>query len=76
MTDYDIEIKKLVNKGTNDMLKTEIWAILTERKTGKKITQRIWWEDDEGVYHDGVAALPVEIRDSIDNAWLEKSRRW
>ena len=36
----------------------------------------IWWEDNEGIFHDGTPGLPVDLREMVDNAWIEKSRKW
>ena len=76
MPDYDIEITKLLKKRKNGTMKTEIWTEITDRETCKTITKRIWWEDDKGVYHDETPSLPIELREDVDNAWIEKSRKW
>ena len=36
----------------------------------------IWWEDDEGIFHDGTKELSPKLKEAIDNAWLEKKRKW
>lgn len=76
MSDYDIKISKMLKEGEDGALKTEIWAEITDKETCTTMNRRIWWEDDEGIYHDGVPDLPVEIRSAVDNAWIEKSRKW
>jgi len=76
MSNYNIEINKLLKEMKNGNIKTEIWVELTNKVTSKTIKSRIWWEDDNGAYHDGVRDLPIEIRDAVDNAWIEKSRKW
>ena len=76
MPDYDIEITKLLKERKNGTMKTEIWTEITDRETCKTITKRIWWEDDKGVYHDETPSLPIELREDVDNAWIEKSRKW
>ena len=76
MPDYDIDIKRLRKEGKNGNIKTEIWAEITDKETCKTMNKRIWWEDDDGVYHDGTSDLPVELRGDVDNAWIEKSRKW
>lgn len=76
MPDYNIKITKLLKERENGTMKTEIWTEITDRETRKTITKRIWWEDDEGVYHDETPSLPIELREDVDNAWIEKSRKW
>jgi hypothetical protein len=76
MSDYDIEIHRRQKIGVAGATKTEIWAEINDKLTGKTITKLIWWEDDEGAFHDETPDLPVEIRDQIDNAWIEKCRKW
>ena len=76
MPDYDISIKRLLKEGINGNIKTEIWAAITDKETCKTMNKRIQWEDDDGVYHDGTPDLPVEFRSDVDNAWIEKSRKW
>ena len=75
MSNYNIEINKLVKKAKNGIIKTEIWAEITNKETNETMKNRIWWEDDDG-YHGGVRDLPIEVRDAVDNAWIEKSRKW
>jgi hypothetical protein len=75
MSDYNIEINKLLKEMKNGDIKTEIWAKITNKETDETIKNRIWWEDENG-YHDGVSDLPNEVRDAVDNAWIEKSRKW
>ncbi|MEA3458551.1 MAG: hypothetical protein U9R21_07735 [Candidatus Thermoplasmatota archaeon] len=76
MSEYDVNIKRLLEEGKKGNIKTEIWAEITNLDTGKTMKKRIWWKDDDGVFHDGTSKLPVEFRDAVDNAWIEKSRRW
>jgi len=76
MAEYDIKVTRLFKKGESGDTKTEIWAQIRNRDTNESRNERIWWEDDEGVYHDGTKNLPAEIREKVDNAWLEKSRKW
>ena len=75
MSEYDINIKRLLKEGGKGNIKTEIWAEITNRSTYETMNRRIWWEDD-GVFHDGVPDLPMEVRGDVDNAWIEKSRKW
>ena len=76
MFEYDINIKRLLKGDGKDNIKTEIWAEITNRNTCVTMNRRIWWEDDDGIFHDGTSELPVEFRDAVDNAWIEKSRKW
>jgi len=76
MSEYDVNIKRLLKEGKKGNIKTEIWAEITNKKTYVIINKRIWWEGEDGVFHDGTSELPVEFRDAVDNAWIEKSRRW
>jgi hypothetical protein len=76
LSEYDINIKRLLKESETGNTKTEIWAEITNRSTCETINRRIWWEDDDGVFHDGVPDLPMELRGDVDNAWIEKSRKW
>ena len=76
MPGYDIEIHKLLKEGKDGSIKTEIWTKITDKQTYKTISKRIFWEDDDGVYHDETPSLPAELRGRIDNVWIEKSRKW
>ena len=75
MSKYDIEISKLLEKDSDGNIKTEIWAEITNRETSEVMNRRIWWEDNEGIYHDGTPDLPPELREDVDNAWIEKIRK-
>ncbi len=76
MSDYDVNIKRVLEEGKKGNIKTEIWAEITNLDTSKTMTKRIWWKDDDGVFHDGTPGLPIHLRDAVDNAWIEKSRKW
>jgi hypothetical protein len=76
MFEYDINIKRLLKGDGKDNIKTEIWAEITNRNTCVTMNRRIWWEDDDGIFHDGTPDLPIELRGDVDNAWIEKSRKW
>jgi len=76
MSEYDVNIKRLLKEGETGNIKTEIWAEITNKNTCETMNRRIWWKDDNGIFHDGTPKLPVEFRDAVDNAWIEKSRRW
>lgn len=75
MPNYNIEIHRKLREGKEGSIKTEIWAEITDMITGTTMNRRIWWEDDDGVYHDETPDLPIELRDVVDNAWIEKSRK-
>ncbi|RLF38941.1 MAG: hypothetical protein DRN12_07695 [Thermoplasmata archaeon] len=75
MTAYNVRIDKILKSGlTGD--KTEIWARITNLETSETMDKLIWWEDENGLFHDETSNLPAELRSIIDNAWIEKSRRW
>ena len=76
MSEYDVNIRRLLKGDGKDNIKTEIWAEITNRITYETMNRRIWWEDDDGVFHDEAPDLPIELRGDVDNAWIEKSRRW
>jgi len=66
----------MLKKGKNGINKTEIWTEITDKETSTTITKRIWWQDAEGIYHDDTPTLPIDVRQDVDNAWIEKSRKW
>ena len=76
MSDYDIEITRMIKDGERGNNKIEIWAEITNKETTTKMNKLIWWEDENGVFHDGTPGLPTELREKVDNAWIEKSRKW
>jgi len=49
----------------------EIWAKILNMSTGETMDVCIWWKDDKGRIHDESPKLPVELRDVVDNAWIE-----
>ena len=53
----------------------EIWAKIFNPSTGESIKACIWWKDDKGRFHDESPNLPVELRDVVDNAWIESFRK-
>ena len=75
MTDYKIEINEILKKNCEDNKETGIWAKIKNIETCKTIKKRIWWMDREGIMHDGTTELPVNLRDLVDNAWIEYSRK-
>jgi len=76
MPDYNVNITRMKKEGEKGNFRTEIWAEITNKETMMKMNKLIWWEDDNGVFHDGTPNLPIEIRKKVDNAWIEKSRKW
>ncbi len=76
MTDYKIEINEILKKDFEDDKETGIWAKITNLKTCETIEKRIWWKDREGITHDDKTELPVNLRDLVDNAWIEHSRKF
>ena len=76
MSNYNVNIKRLLRESNKGEIKTEIWAEITNKETHEIMKKLIWWEDDDGVFHDETPDLPVELREIVDNAWIEKSRRW
>ena len=61
MSEYDVNIKRLLKEGKKGDIKTEIWAEITNKKTYVTMNTRIWWEDEDGVFHDETSELPVEF---------------
>jgi hypothetical protein len=76
MSNYHVNIKRLLKQSTSGGKKTEIWAEITDKKTCTTMNRRIWWRDDDGIFHDETPDLPAEVRSYVDNAWIEKSRKW
>ena len=76
MSEYTIKLTKMMKDGDKTNFKTEIWAEIKNTETNMTMNKLIWWEDDEGIFHDGTPGLPVELREMVDNAWIEKSRKW
>ena len=76
MCAYSVEITRLSRAGKDGTAKTELWAKIVEMATGEKMNQRIFWEDDEGAFHDETPLLPVHLRELVDNAWIEHRRKW
>ena len=71
-----VEISRVIKEGIEGKLKTEIWAKITDLNKKKTTDTLIWWEDDNGIFHDETPNLPVDVRDIIDNAWIEQRRHW
>ena len=75
MTAYNVKIDKVLKSGLAGD-KTEIWARITNLETSETMDKLIWWEDENGIFHDETSSLPVELRSIVDNAWIEKRRHW
>ncbi len=76
MPDYKIEVTRMIKESDKGNLRTEIWAEIRNKETNMTMNKLIWWEDENGVFHDGTPGLPIELRGMVDNAWIEKSRKW
>jgi len=76
LPNYIVNINKLFKENSTGDKKTEIWAEITDIKNSTTMNRRIWWEDDNGVQHDETPNLPSEVREAVDNAWIEKKRKW
>ena len=74
MSNFNVICKRILKEGKKDDIKTEIWADITDLATCKTIKKRIWWKDDKGIMHDGTTDLPTNLRDLVDNAWIESRR--
>ena len=70
MREYDVTIYDKKDSLRNHRLE-EIWAKILNVRTGKLVNMCIWWKDDKGSFHDESSKLPVELRDLVDNAWIE-----
>jgi len=76
MDDYDIEIHRVQKEQKTGEPTTEIWATINDKSAGKILNKRLWWTDENGVFHDETPTLPVELRNPIDNKWIEQRRKW
>lgn len=76
LPNYSVDIKRSIKKNESGSPLTEIWAVIKNLETSNTIKKLIFWKDEQGIYHDDSSKLPVELRDLVDNAWIEKSRRW
>ena len=75
MSDYLIDLQKHTIQSKKGRF-TEIWAHITDKKTKNTINKKIWWEDENGIYHDATSELPYKLRNDLDNIWIEKKRKW
>ena len=76
MTRYKVELSRILKKGLNGKDKTEIWANIKNMESCSTTKKLVWWEDEKGHFHDESPNLSCELRDIIDNAWIEKKRYW
>lgn len=74
MYEYDVTIYSKKESLLNHRLE-EIWAKIMNLSTGELIDFCIWWKDDKGRIHDESPNLPIELRDLVDNAWIESCRK-
>ena len=75
MGGYKVELNKILKDGIRGK-KTEIWAKIKNLESCVTTKKLIWWEDEHGQFHDESLNLLSELRDVIDNAWIEKKRYW
>ena len=61
MSDYDIEIHRKLKDDKKGNIKTEIWAKIKDSCTGTTVNKLIWWEDDNGIYHDATPELEPDF---------------
>ncbi len=76
MAKYDVSIQRKLRPAKTGKPLTEIWAEICDKAAGQKYQKLIWWEDENGIYHDETPALPKDIRGIIDNKWIESIRKW
>jgi len=76
MPTYNVDICRKLRRDKEGNIKTEIWAEIEDAATGTITNKLIWWEDDEGIYHDETPELPTDLRKVVDKMWLEKRRAW
>ena len=75
MSEYDVNITRMSKKGTSGNILSEIWAEITNTDNFETYKKRIFWQGDDGIHHDETPSLPVDFRDAVDNAWIEKRRK-
>ena len=71
-----VKIHRVFKEGITGRNKTEIWARFYDKNSNETKQSLIWWEDDEGIFHDETPNLPFHLRNLVDNAWIEQSRQW
>ena len=57
MSEHDVNIERLLKKSEKGNIKTEIWAEITNKKTYVTMNKRIWWEGEDGVFHDATSSM-------------------
>jgi hypothetical protein len=75
MSGYKIKINKLLKEVETGETKTELWAEITDKENCTTMNKLIWWQDENGRFHDGTPNLPPHLRELVDNAWIEKRRK-
>jgi hypothetical protein len=76
MKNYNINIYKIKNNNNQKHNKSEIWAKITNKITNISIEKRILWIDENGIINDESVKLPPNIRDLVDNVWIERCKKW
>ena len=76
MTEYKVELDRILKKDVEGKAKTEIWAKILNLDTKEQTETLIFWQDEQGVFHDETPNIPADMRDAVDNAWIEKRRIW
>jgi hypothetical protein len=76
LNNYNVNIRRVNKRNLCRGSIAEIWADITNKENYTTMKKRIWWQDDNGIQHDGTPNLPIEVRNAVDNAWLEKKRHW
>jgi hypothetical protein len=76
MNNYNVNIFRIFKSKDKKNGKSEIWAEITNSFNDDTIKKRLFWNDENGIIHDGSVDLPVHLRDLVDNAWIEKCKKW
>ena len=76
MTEYKVELDRILKKDVEGKAKTEIWAKILNLDTKEQTETLVFWQDEQGVFHDETPNIPADMRDAVDNAWIEKRRIW
>jgi hypothetical protein len=74
LNNYKIKINEILDNNSDKNKKPGIWVKIKNLKTGEIINKHIWWRDKDGIMHDDSVNLPAQIRDLVDNTWLEYRR--
>jgi hypothetical protein len=76
MDGYEVNLTKTIKNGIDGKSKTEIWAHIKRIDSPEITNKLVYWEDEQGHFHDETPKLSIELRTLIDNAWIEKKRNW